>query len=194
MIGLFVELSVDCWLGEVQNYHFLFLFRMLARERPQFLVHLVNEVVKSRPNLVLLFLMSIFIGIRRCREGVAVEEEDLRVVVDFFQDQFLDFLERLVVDCNHVVSIHLAHVDQLFLNDFLRVLDHDETLFAADHVVQAFHLIFQHVVQSVLDLEEPHRFVLTEYIKVVREVQLIFLKPLIVEVLVVLEFCQRFQK
>jgi hypothetical protein len=48
------------------------------------------------------------------------------------------------------------------------------------------------MVQSILDLEQPYCLILAEHIQIVREVQFVFFQPLIIQILVILEFGQRF--
>ncbi len=192
VIGLFVELSVDCGLGKVENDDFFLLFWIFLSKRSQFLVDSVNEVVESWPYLIFLCLILIVEWIKRGSEGVVVQEKKLGVVVDFFKQEFFDFLEGLVVDCNYMVAVDLADIDQFFLNDLFCVFDHHECLLAADHIIEALDFIFEHMVQSILDLEQPYCLILAEHIQIVREVQFVFFQPLIIQILVILEFGQRF--
>jgi hypothetical protein len=91
-----------------------------------------------------------------------------------------------------MVAVHLADIDQLFLNDLFCVFDHDESLLAADHIIEALDLILEHMVKAILDFEKSNSLILTEDIKIVGKVQFIFIETFIIQILIILELCECF--
>jgi hypothetical protein len=89
IICVFVELCVDCGLDVVENDYFFLTLSGLVTERGELLVAAVDEVIKVRPDLILVLGLVVLIrkqtAILIHIEIIVIDHQYLRIVLNLLQ-------------------------------------------------------------------------------------------------------------